>query len=342
MNKQKGMIWLLMVFSLIAISCRQEGRLPEPFGSVEETLTIYTPHKVELYSEIIKEFEERTGIWVKVETGGTNQLLERIKEEAGSPGCDVIFGGGVESLEAYKEYFEPYKTSEISYIQESFCAKDDFWTPFTALPIVLIYNDKLVSEEELPVSWESLSDPYWSGKIAYASPEISGSCYTALVTMLSAAPDVENWEMISRFAKNIGDEILEDSAKIYETVGTGKYFVGITLEESAKKQVDAGDDVKFLYPEDGTTAVPDGTALIKNAKNQENGKLFIDFTVSREVQEYMVQQLSRRSVRMDVSSGRGLLSMNEIKLLPYDISWAAENKSRIIEKWKKLMEEKAP
>ena len=38
-------------------------------------LTVYTSHKEEVYGPIIKEFEERTGIWVQVVTGGTNELL---------------------------------------------------------------------------------------------------------------------------------------------------------------------------------------------------------------------------------------------------------------------------
>lgn len=35
---------------------------------------VYTSHKEEVYWPIIKEFEERTGIWVEVVSGGTNEL----------------------------------------------------------------------------------------------------------------------------------------------------------------------------------------------------------------------------------------------------------------------------
>ncbi len=49
--------------------------------SEEKRLTVYTSHKQEVYAPIIKEFEERTGIWVEVVPGGTTELLERIREE---------------------------------------------------------------------------------------------------------------------------------------------------------------------------------------------------------------------------------------------------------------------
>ena len=73
-----------------------------------ERLVVYTSHKEEVYWPIVKEFEQRTGIWVDVVAGGTNELLERIQAETDSPAADVMFGGGVESLESYRDYFAPY------------------------------------------------------------------------------------------------------------------------------------------------------------------------------------------------------------------------------------------
>ena len=68
-------------------------------------LTVYTSHKEEVYQPIIEEFERRTGVWVRVVSGGTTELLERIAAESDAPAADVMFGGGVESLWAYEAYF---------------------------------------------------------------------------------------------------------------------------------------------------------------------------------------------------------------------------------------------
>ncbi len=45
----------------------------------EKRLVIYTSHPRSVYEPVIKEFEERTGLWVQVETGGTAELLERLE-----------------------------------------------------------------------------------------------------------------------------------------------------------------------------------------------------------------------------------------------------------------------
>ena len=104
----------------------------------EERLVIYTSHKEEVWWPIVKEFEERTGIWVDVVTGGSSQLLEQIRQEREAPRADVMFGGGVESLESYSDCLEPYACSEKAQIPERYRSEKDLWTPFSSLPVVLI------------------------------------------------------------------------------------------------------------------------------------------------------------------------------------------------------------
>ena len=98
-------LWL----TLLLTGCAAQSTPPELSFAPEEgeRLVLYTSHKEEVYWPIVKEVEERTGIWVEVVTGGTNELLERIQAETDSPAADVMFGGGVESLESYRDYFAP-------------------------------------------------------------------------------------------------------------------------------------------------------------------------------------------------------------------------------------------
>ena len=148
-------------------------------------LVVYTSHKEEVWQPIVKEFEERTGIWVDVVYGATSELLERLEQEKASPRADVMFGGGVESLAACQDCFVPYACAGAEHILERFRSPEQLWTPFSALPVVLIYNTKLVAPGQI-TQWGDLLDPELKGKIAFTDPAVSGSSYTELVTMLSA------------------------------------------------------------------------------------------------------------------------------------------------------------
>ena len=98
--KGKRNVWAVFlgiaVAAMSAAGCgagESSGQGPEKV-SEEKRLTVYTSHKQEVYAPIIKEFEERTGIWVEVVPGGTTELLERILAGAGKrnpQGCRSDF-----------------------------------------------------------------------------------------------------------------------------------------------------------------------------------------------------------------------------------------------------------
>ena len=183
----KRALALALTILLLALSGCAGGTDVSGFAPGEgERLVIYTSHKEEVYGPIVKEFQQRTGIWVEVVTGGSNELLERIAMEAesGEPVCDLMFGGGVESLAAYEDCFEPCKPEGVEYLRDVGLSADDLWTPFSSLPMVLVYNTRLVPEGEV-TGWADLLDPRWKGRIAFADPTVSGSGYTAALTLFS-------------------------------------------------------------------------------------------------------------------------------------------------------------
>ena len=46
---------------------------------------------------------------------GSNELLEQLSQQKDAPQADVMFGGGVESLESYRELFEPYACTDAAH-----------------------------------------------------------------------------------------------------------------------------------------------------------------------------------------------------------------------------------
>ena len=307
----------------------------EIFVSEENKLIIYTSHKEEVYGPIVKEFEERTGIWVEVKTGGTIELLEQLAGESGQGTCDVMFGGGVESYEVYKEYFEAYQCDESSLLDETYRSSDNSWTVFSELPIVFIYNKKLVTSEEAPKGWADLLQPEWEGKIAFADPGNSGVSCTALLTMCQVL-DMEPEQLTEAFAQELNGTVSASSKSIISEVSAGTKIIGITLEETALKAINQGADITMVYPQEGTSVVPDGVALVKDAPHAQNAKLFIDFAVGKDVQTLLGDQLCRRTVRMDIRKEE---DWESIDIVDFDLEWASEHQAEILELWEQAMEQ---
>lgn len=307
----------------------ETGGVPE-----DKKLIVYTSHKEEVYGPIVKEFEERTGIWVQVRAGGTTELLDAISKENGKDSCDVMFGGGVDSYDAYKEFFQPYECSQSDLLDDTYLSPDHSWTVFTELPIVFIYNNKLVDKADAPGSWQALLDEAWKGKIAFADPGKSGTSYTALATMIQVLGGDEE-PVITAFADNLDGNVSAGSGEVVSEVASGIRLAGVTLEEAARKRMAQGADISMIYPSEGTSAVPDGCALVKGARHEENAKLFIDFTVSNDVQKLAVNQFLRRTVRRDLEQEEADRAM---KSMDFDLVWASEHQESILNLWSELME----
>ncbi len=327
---RKAALALLLAVCLVLGACGGTGEGSTYAPAQEDRLVVYTSHKEEVWRPIVREFEERTGIWVDVVSGGTNEILERLAREKDSPKADVMFGGGVESLESYRDCFTPYRCREAEALLPQYRSAEDLWTPFSALPVVLIYNPKFLDPGQLQ-TWADLRNPELWGRIAFADPAVSGSCYTGLVTMLRALGGDQD-ETLRQFAMSLDGKLLDGSGSIPTAVSDGSAWVGVTLEETALKRIAAGADIVMVYPADGTSCVPDGSALVAGAPHEENAKRFLDFTVSGDVQG-LLQQLSRRTVRGDLPPDDALKPLDEIAWVDYDVAWAAEHRSGLLMNW---------
>jgi len=203
---------LLLVCLLLLTGCgRADTQDVSSFAPAEgDRLVIFTSHKETIYEPILKEFEQRTGIWVELETGGTVTLLERIA--AGESGADLMFGGGADSLSAYSACFAPYVSEYAGDVAPEYDLGGGIWTPFSALPVVLIYNTKLVRQNP-PERWADLLDAGWRGRIAFADPTVSGSSCTALGTLLQAVGgNTDN--TLAAFFRNLDGRIIADSGGV--------------------------------------------------------------------------------------------------------------------------------
>lgn len=276
----------------------------------ENQLIVYTSHKEEVYLPIIEEFENRTGIYVELKSGGTQEMMQKAINASDNGDCDIMFGGGVESYEASKDMFESYEA-------------------FTELPIVFIYNKKLVNESSAPKTWADLLNPKWKGKIAFADMDNSGTSYT-IISTISQLTDTPIYEAVTQIYNQLDGRVLKTSGDIIPDVSNGTSLVGITLEETALKAIGKGYNIEMIYPEDGTSAVPDGCGILLNAPHKENAKAFVDFIESYDTQLYAMEQFYRRPVCKDVALGE---NFGEIKIIDFDVAKSAADEPEAFVCW---------
>jgi len=313
--------------------------LPANSDSLDDSseLVIFSPHPVDMTEYIVREFRQRTGIKVEVVTGGTGNLIAKLRNPTNTQKADLFWGGGIESLETITDLFQEYTSSEQEAIESGYISSHRLWSPFSVLPIVIIYNTKLVSRNFIPSSWSRLLDPYFRDHLLFANPVTTGSGFTSLVTILQTmaepgAPEGEGWPFVRRFMSQLGTGgLIASSTAVYKSVSEGAFYAGVTFENSALSLKIAGKDIDFCYPTEGTSAVPDGIALLKDAPHPDEAKRFIDFVLGRDVQSILMSKWFRRSVRTDIPSYQtGLADLN---IIDYPIAESAAKRTQILSRW---------
>jgi len=333
-GKRKFTFSILCLFCTAVLSSCQSGPETAPMPAVPD-LVLYTAQEEEIYEPIIKEFEERTNLMVKVERGSSEEMTGRLEDEEERPDWDVVFGVGIETLEQSKEHWQVYKSPEAAFITESFQCEDNRWTSFSALPLVIMYNTNVVTYRELPVGWNSLLEPRWKGRIAFMDPRRSDVYSAALVTA------VHTWgkrgDYLEQFMENLEYGTLNSMQEVNAGILDGRYSLGVTMEESAQALLSEGADVDYIYPQEGTTALPDGTAIVKGCANPDAARQFLDFTVSRDTQRILVSDLNRRSVRSDVPPLPGLSPIGRLPLIEMDLEELTREKKDVLARWNGIL-----
>lgn len=303
------------------------------------SVVVYSPHDAEpLNAAVVSFMKKYPDIKVEIVAGGTGELCERIKAGEADPHADILWGGGADSIAAYADLFEEYHCENESLIDPRFRDAAGKWTGESPLPMVIIYNKKLLSEKNIapPTSWQDCLKEEFKGQIAYCRPSKSGSAYTQLCTMILANGGKDaGWDYVKKFVAGLDGKILESSGQCHKLVASGEYLIGITIEKSAATYLN-DPTIGFSYPSEGTSAVPDATAIVKNCRHKENAQIFMNFVTSADCETEQSRDWKRRPSRSDVTIPEGLIGTDKIALVNYDFNWAANNKTDIINRFNEI------
>lgn len=295
--------------------------------SDNRVLKIHSPLNERIIIPIVKEFQESTGILVEYTSAGTLDLLNALEDKDDKYLMDLMWGGSKEYLNIYNDLFEPIYSGE----------KAEYILGYNQLPIVLIYNRNLVSDDEVCRSWAEILRPEWKGRLALADPEGSGSAYIALSFLLEMDMDEDyNWGNAAKLLNNVEGKMLAKSSDVYEGVADGDFAIGITMEEAAINLIHLGEDIGIVYLREGTPIINDSIALMKDARHKEEAAAFIEFVLSKKVQAFMVDNFYLRSVRDDVKVPTGLSPMNELNIYDASKLTTFENQEIVLKKWRNL------
>lgn len=306
--------------------------------AADKVLHMYTAFDTEEAQYYIEAFEKDTGIdveWVRMSAG---EILARMEAEAVNPQASVWFAGPhtTHINAVQKGLLTPYQPKLDFELPADLHAEDWSWTAFYSGAIGFISNTKFLEEKgvEAPTSWDDLLNPAFEKNIVIAYPYTSGTSYTtyaALVQLWGQEKTLDWWEQLNN--TNIM-QYTKSGTGCIPMVGLGEAGVGISFSHDiVAKGINQGYPVVMTFPKEGTGYELGGIALIKGGPDLEVGKEFIDWAFTKRAQD-LFQAYSRVPVNPAAEVAKGAVTLDQVKLVPFDHVWAGKQKDELVKAWR--------
>jgi len=161
----------------------------------------------------------------------------------------------------------------------------------------IMWNTRYVKAHKLPEpkEWTDLTKPVYFSHVAMSSPSRSGTTHLTVETVLQGEGWDKGWRDMLMIAGNCA-AITERSFGVPDGVNNGQYGIGLVIDFFGLTGKASKFPVEFVYPS-VTAIVPANIGMVANAKNADNARKFINFTLSPEGQELLFDpQISRLPV----------------------------------------------
>jgi iron(III) transport system substrate-binding protein len=154
------------------------------------------------------------------------------------------------------------------------------WTVGFGLPIVVAYNTILVNSSMAPTSWQNLTDPYWSGKIAIDDPKtlnVAGSLFAHLYPILGNA----SWTALMQGIAANNPIMTQSAGDSFTKVAQGEAYIATGLINDYLAGIamvpPINVSIAWIQP---VTSLPVPSALCTNAPHPNFAKLFLEWLAS--------------------------------------------------------------
>jgi phosphoglycerate transport regulatory protein PgtC len=272
---------------------------------IEDRLVIVTSFAKELTTPFAQAFEKRhPGTRVEVQNRNSAAAIAFIRETRSSP-PDIFWASAPDAFEVLKKnsLLQKYapKAQGLAGKVGAYPVNDPegFYVGFAASGYGMMYNTRYLRANNLPApkEWDDLKKPIYFGHVGISAPSRSGTTHLTVETILQGEGWDKGWATLLQIGGNLV-QVSDRSFGVPDAVNSGQYGIGIVIDFFGLSAKASGFPVEFVYPT-VTTIVPANVGIIANAKNRKAAEAFVEFLLSEEGQQILLDpKIQRLPVRL--------------------------------------------
>jgi iron(III) transport system substrate-binding protein len=275
---------LLAAVALIATGVSCSGR---------DAITIYSGRDEALVGPLLEAFNEDTGIPIDVRYGDSAELALLIDREGGDSPADVFLSqspGAVSFLEN-SDLLGSLPVELLGKVDPRFVSAAGSWVGLTGRQRVLVYNEDLVSEDELPDSVLDLTDDAYAGRVGVAPSNGSFQDFVTALRHSEGEDAARDW--LEGMAEN-ESPTYADNSSIVDAVGREEIPMGLVNHYYNYRYLEEEPGAatrNYVFPDGdiGSLLIASTVSMLETGDDERPVEL-IEYLLSDEAQEFFAEE----------------------------------------------------
>jgi iron(III) transport system substrate-binding protein len=255
-----------------------------------DALTIYSGRDEALIGPLLEQFAEDNDIAIDVRYGETADLALLIAEEGDDTPADVFLSQspGAVGFLANEGLLGELSAEELSAVDARFESDDGRWIGLSARQRVLVYNEELVDEADLPDSVLDLTGETYAGDVALAPTNGSFQDFVTAMRQTEGEDVTARW--LGDMQAN-GSPTYADNSSIVDAVARGEVPMGLVNHyyNYRKLEEDPGAPSRnYAFPDGdvGSLLIASTASIVAGTDKQDDATAFIDYLLSDDAQQF--------------------------------------------------------
>lgn len=291
----------------------------------EGKLVLYTALLLDAEQILMKEFNKKfPGVKVDIVRAPGARLFTRVETEAAANklGADILDMTDLGLVKRIENLFADYAPPNAADWNTETIVSDRLW-PRTVHVYGLAYNPAVINNP--PKTWKDLTNPAYKGKLGLVIAGSGGTTWTTAMFQRKVL-GLDYWKDVAKQEPRL----YESNGPLATAVVRGESPVAMLLVNASLPLKKDGAPIEIVYPAEGLPATPGGAGIFKTAANPNAAKLFMNWFLSVEGQNTMVEQLGFSSVLKGTKTPPGAPKDVKLWFAPLDEyaslrdSWLAE------------------
>jgi iron(III) transport system substrate-binding protein len=255
----------------------------------DNTLTLYTAFRPEDLPAIIGPFEKKYNIKVKAWRSGSDNVTQRVLTEASGKRFEVdAIMEPAQDMEAIRreQLLQPVKSPYFKDLAKGAVPAHREYASVLLNVVVQAYNPTVLKKEDLPKSFEDLTDPKWKGKLG-----IESKAEEWYATVVNSRGEQKGIKMFHDITQTNGVSVRLGMSLLHNLVLAREVPLALTMYiDLAEKSKRAGKPIDW-FSLDPAVAEGFNIGLARQSPHPNAALLFYDYMLSPEVQQLLASKM---------------------------------------------------